>query len=101
MTHSGVAAHRLPLVGAAILLLGGKATNTWGHLLGCLAVAGIVRRRCWCCSSTCSAATRTTACIHQTLFSWVPVGGLHVDFGLQLDQLVDVFRAADHRASAR
>src|ERR1700752_1442153 len=25
--------------------------------------------------------------IHETLFSWVPVGGLHVDFGLQLDAL--------------
>ena len=25
--------------------------------------------------------------VHETLFSWVPVGGLHVDFGLQLDQL--------------
>jgi NADH-quinone oxidoreductase subunit L len=24
---------------------------------------------------------------HETLFSWVPVAGLHVDFGLQLDQL--------------
>jgi NADH-quinone oxidoreductase subunit L len=25
--------------------------------------------------------------VHETLFSWVPVGGLHVDFGLQLDAL--------------
>ncbi len=25
--------------------------------------------------------------VHQTLFSWVPVGELQVDFGLQLDQL--------------
>jgi NADH-quinone oxidoreductase subunit L len=25
--------------------------------------------------------------VHEKLFSWVPVGGLHVDFGLQLDQL--------------
>ena len=25
--------------------------------------------------------------IHEALFSWVPVGGLQVDFGLQLDQL--------------
>ena len=24
---------------------------------------------------------------HEKLFSWVPVGELHVDFGLQLDQL--------------
>ena len=25
--------------------------------------------------------------MHETLFTWVPVGGLQVDFGLQLDQL--------------
>ena len=25
----------LPLAGAVVLLLGGKATNAWGHLLGC------------------------------------------------------------------
>ena len=25
--------------------------------------------------------------VHETLFSWVPVAGLQVDFGLQLDQL--------------
>ena len=30
----------LPLAGAVILLLGGKATNAWGHLLGCAAVIG-------------------------------------------------------------
>ncbi|WP_240163727.1 hypothetical protein, partial [Mycolicibacterium sphagni] len=28
----------LPLAGAVILLLGGKATNAWGHLLGCATV---------------------------------------------------------------
>src|SRR5215475_15893314 len=26
----------LPLAGAVILLLGGRRTNRWGHLLGCL-----------------------------------------------------------------
>jgi NADH-quinone oxidoreductase subunit L len=76
----------LPAAGAAILLLGGRRTDRWGHLLGCTAavasfgvgltfLAEMLRR---------SSADRT---IGQTLFSWVPVGGLHVDFGLQLDQL--------------
>ena len=27
----------LPLFGAAVLLLGGRRTNSWGHLLGVLA----------------------------------------------------------------
>ena len=25
----------LPVAGAMVLLLGGRATNAWGHLLGC------------------------------------------------------------------
>jgi len=76
----------LPLAGAVVLLLGGKATNAWGHLLGCAAAvasfvvgallfAGMLGR---------GAEDRT---IHETLFSWVPVAQLQVDFGLQLDQL--------------
>jgi NADH-quinone oxidoreductase subunit L len=76
----------LPAAGAAILLLGGRRTDRWGHLLGCATalasfgvgltlLAEMLRR---------SSNDRT---IGQTLFSWVPVGGLHVDFGLQLDQL--------------
>ncbi len=76
----------LPLAGGAILLLAGRRSDSWGHLLGCLAalasfVAGValfvdmVGR---------GAGDRV---VHEALFSWVPVGGLHVDFGLQLDPL--------------
>jgi NADH-quinone oxidoreductase subunit L len=76
----------LPLAGAALLLLSGKRSNAWGHLLGCAAslasfavgavlFAGMLGR---------SGEDRA---VHEKLFSWVPVGGLHVDFGLQLDQL--------------
>ena len=76
----------LPLAGAAILLLSGKRSNPWGHLLGCAAslasfAAGAVL---FIDMLTRDGQERT---IHETLFSWVPVGGLHVDFGLQLDQL--------------
>ncbi|MDV3126704.1 NADH-quinone oxidoreductase subunit L [Mycobacterium sp. 21AC1] len=76
----------LPAAGALILLLSGRRSDRWGHLLGCAAsisafvvgavlFAGMLGR---------SPQDRT---IHENLFSWVPVGGLHVDFGLQLDQL--------------
>ncbi|WP_406230808.1 NADH-quinone oxidoreductase subunit L [Nocardia sp. NBC_01009] len=76
----------LPLAGAVILLLGGKYTDKWGHLLGTVAalasfvVAGM---------AFFSMLDRDNAerAIHQDLFSWVPVPGLEVDFGLQLDQL--------------
>ncbi len=76
----------LPLAGAAILLLGGKATNAWGHLLATAAVIG---------SFICGAVLFTdlldrpaeSRALHSTLFSWVPVGVLKVDFGAQLDAL--------------
>ena len=77
----------LPLAGAAILLLSGQRYRPVGSPAG-------LRRRRWrrspsgrCCSSTCSAGPARTGRSHEKLFSWVPVGGLQVDFGLQLDQL--------------
>uniref|UniRef100_A0A5Q5CDJ8 NADH dehydrogenase subunit L n=1 Tax=Mycobacterium sp. (strain JLS) TaxID=164757 RepID=A0A5Q5CDJ8_MYCSJ len=76
----------LPLAGAVVLLLAGRRSDRWGHLLGTAAAvasfvvgavlfAGMVGR---------PAEDRA---VHETLFSWVPVGDLQVDFGLQLDQL--------------
>ncbi|AEV70899.1 proton-translocating NADH-quinone oxidoreductase, chain L [Mycolicibacterium rhodesiae NBB3] len=76
----------LPLAGATILLLGGRRTNGWGHLLGTAASL---------CSFAVGAVLFTDMLgreaehrtVHETLFSWVPVASLQVDFGLQLDQL--------------
>jgi NADH-quinone oxidoreductase subunit L len=76
----------LPLAGAVVLLLGGRATNAWGHLLGCAtAIAsfavgvvlfvGLLGRG------------PEDRVLHETLFSWVPVAQLQLDFGLQLDAL--------------
>ncbi|PTR26577.1 NADH dehydrogenase subunit L [Rhodococcus sp. OK519] len=76
----------LPLLGAAVLLLAGRRSDRWGHLLGCatplasfaLAAAmfvDMVGR---------DAADRV---MQQDLFTWLPVAGLQVDFGLRLDQL--------------
>jgi NADH-quinone oxidoreductase subunit L len=76
----------LPLLGAVILLLGGKATNAWGHLLGCATVLAsfVVGAVLFVDQLNRVAENRE---IHEHLFSWVPVGQLQVDFGLQLDQL--------------
>ncbi len=76
----------LPLAGAAILLLGGRRTNGWGHLLGCAASLGsfVVGAVLFADMLGRDAEHRA---VHESLFSWVPVGGLQVDFGLQLDQL--------------
>jgi NADH-quinone oxidoreductase subunit L len=75
-----------PLAGAAILLLAGRRTDSWGHLLGCLASlasfgAGVVL------FVDMLARHAEDRIVHEALFSWVPVGGLQVDFGLQLDAL--------------
>src|ERR1700759_2359494 len=76
----------LPAAGAAILLLGGRRTDPWGHLLGCataLASFGVgVTLLVEMLGRHGDART-----ISQNLFSWVSVGNLHVDFGLQIDQL--------------
>ncbi|KUI48584.1 NADH:ubiquinone oxidoreductase subunit L [Mycobacterium sp. GA-1199] len=76
----------LPLAGATILLLGGRRTDAWGHLLGCAAAIGafVVGVVLFVDMLGRDAEHRT---IHEALFSWVPVGGLQVDFGMQLDAL--------------
>ena len=76
----------LPLAGAALLLLGGRATDAWGHLLGlAAAVASFVVAVVLFGRLLGRPADDRT--LHQTLFSWVPAGDLRVDFGLQVDQL--------------
>ena len=76
----------LPLAGAAILLLAGKRSNSWGHLLGCAASLGsfLVGAVLFTDMLGRDPEHRT---IHETLFTWLHVGSLQVDFGLQLDQL--------------
>ena len=76
----------LPLAGAAILLLAGRRTDAWGHLLGCAtAIASFVVGAVLFFDMLGRDAEHRA--VHETMFSWVPVGGLQVDFGMQLDQL--------------
>lgn len=76
----------LPLAGAVLLLVGGKRTDRWGHLLGTAAAAAsfVVGAALFAGMLGRGADERA---VHETLFSWVPVADLQVDFGLQLDQL--------------
>ncbi|MDA4103884.1 NADH-quinone oxidoreductase subunit L [Mycolicibacterium monacense] len=76
----------LPLAGAVVLLLAGRRSDRWGHLLGTAAavasfVVGVVL------FAGMLGRPAEDRAVHETLFSWVPVGDLQVDFGLQLDQL--------------
>ncbi|GLB84284.1 NADH-quinone oxidoreductase subunit L [Mycobacterium kiyosense] len=76
----------LPLAGAAILLFGGRRTDAFGHWLGTLAALSAFGVGATLLAEMLGRGEgdRTIA---QTVYSWIPVGGLHVDFGLQIDQL--------------
>jgi NADH-quinone oxidoreductase subunit L len=76
----------LPAAGAAILLLGGRRTDAWGHLLGCATALASFGVGLTLLSDLLSRHGDARTII-QNLFSWIPVGGLQVDFGMQIDQL--------------
>jgi NADH-quinone oxidoreductase subunit L len=75
-----------PLFGAVVLLLGGRATNAWGHLLGCLTViASFVYGAMLFFSSTGMAESERVQ--NVSMFDWIPVDQLQVEFGLRVDPL--------------
>ncbi len=76
----------LPLAGAAVLMLAGRRSDRWGHLLGCATAVASFGVAVALFVGMLGRAADDRA-LHETLFSWVPVAGLQVDFGLQLDQL--------------
>lgn len=80
----------LPLLGAVMLLLIGRRANAWGHLLGCATALAAFGVALW---QFVEMAGRPPAerAAGQTLFTWISVGELHVDFGLRLDELSMVF----------
>jgi NADH-quinone oxidoreductase subunit L len=80
----------VPAVSAAILLLGGKATDAWGHLLGALApvisfVFGVVL---FFQMQGRSGEERSET---VRLFEWFSVGSIKVDFTLLIDPLSILF----------
>ena len=75
-----------PLAGAVILLLGGRRTNAWGHLLGALmpVAAFVYGLLAFIAMLGYPAATRARD-LH--IFQWISVGRFNVDIGLLLDPL--------------
>jgi NADH-quinone oxidoreductase subunit L len=76
----------LPLLGAVVLLLGGRRTNGWGHLLGAALpgasfVLGVVQ------FFALLGRDGDDRAISQHLYSWIHVAGFQVDAGLLVDQL--------------
>jgi NADH-quinone oxidoreductase subunit L len=76
----------LPLFGAAVLLLAGRRSDKWGHLLATALSASSFGVGLYQLSQMLSRPTEERA-ITQKLFSWINVGTFNVDAGLLLDQL--------------
>jgi NADH-quinone oxidoreductase subunit L len=75
-----------PLAGAVILLLGGKRTNAWGHLVG---VAMPVAAFCYGVLAFIAMLGYPAGRRGRdlTIFTWISVGRFHVNIGLLLDPL--------------
>src|SRR5260221_11266148 len=74
------------VAGAAIRLLGGKRSNSWGHLVGvAMPVASFVYAVIAYAEMLGDPASQRARDLH--LFSWIPAGGLQVHIGLLLDPL--------------
>ncbi|MEO8105966.1 MAG: NADH-quinone oxidoreductase subunit L, partial [Actinomycetes bacterium] len=80
----------LPLFGAAVLLLGGRRTNSFGPLFATLLVGGsfLLGFLQFLQMVGQPATERSFA---QTLFTWAPIGDFSVDVGFQLDPLSMAF----------
>ncbi|AJC57592.1 NADH-quinone oxidoreductase subunit L [Streptomyces sp. 769] len=79
-----------PLVGAALLLCGGKRLDRTGHWIGSLlAVASFAVAVVLFADMLGKGAEHRA--LHQHLFSWIPVGGFRADVAFQLDQLSMTF----------
>jgi NADH-quinone oxidoreductase subunit L len=76
----------LPLFGSVVLLLAGRKSDRWGHLLATGLSAASFGLGIYEFSQMLSRANDQRA-VTQKLFSWIAVGNFQVDAGLMLDQL--------------
>jgi NADH-quinone oxidoreductase subunit L len=80
----------LPAFGALVLLVGGRRTDRWGHWLGVGTVfAAFAVGLAILFEMLALAPEQRTS--EQSLYSWIPVGALDIDFGLRIDPLSVTF----------
>ncbi|MEZ0093980.1 NADH-quinone oxidoreductase subunit L [Streptacidiphilus sp. EB129] len=79
-----------PLAGAAVLLLGGRRLDAFGHWLGVLAATASFAVGLTLFFSMLGRPVGSRP-ISDHLFTWVPVAGFQAQVGFQLDQLSVVF----------
>ncbi|URN15495.1 MULTISPECIES: NADH-quinone oxidoreductase subunit L [Streptomyces] len=79
-----------PLLGAAVLLCGGRRLDRYGHWIGTLLAAAsfVVGAVLFADMLGRDAGDRA---LHQRLFAWVPVEGFQADVAFHLDQLSMTF----------
>jgi NADH-quinone oxidoreductase subunit L len=78
----------LPLAGAAVLLLGGRRTDRWGHLLGVATVGISFVIGLLCTIQLAGTATKSAG---VDLFTFIDVGSLNIQIGLLFDPLSAAF----------
>ncbi|MGH3280115.1 MAG: NADH-quinone oxidoreductase subunit L [Trebonia sp.] len=79
-----------PVFGTAVLLLGGRRTNRWGHLLGVLmSLASFVYGVIAFITLLSYSAPDRSRDLH--MYSWVPVAGFQANIGILLDPLSITF----------
>jgi NADH-quinone oxidoreductase subunit L len=76
----------LPLLGAAVLLLGGRRTDAWGHWLGVAmpVLAFVIGLLEFIALLGRDGEDRS---VSQNLFTWIPAGSFHVNVAFLLDPL--------------
>src|SRR6201987_3190885 len=73
-----------PVFGAAVLLLGGRRTDKWGHLLG---VAMALPSFVYGVSAFFTLLSYTDRSRDLHMFSWIPVNGFQANIGILIDPL--------------
>src|SRR5246127_4518976 len=75
-----------PVFGAAVLLLGGRRTDKWGHLLGCaMSLASFVYGVIAFFTLLSYPSADRSRELH--MYSWIPVSGFQANIGILLDPL--------------
>ncbi len=79
----------IPLASAAILLLAGRRADKWGHLLGVASVgAAFILGLIYFFALRGLSGSRTA---ELTLWKFIPVGALQINFGFLFDPLAAIF----------
>ncbi len=80
----------IPLVVAAVLLLGGRVTNSWGHWLGVLGAVGSFAVALALFIQMLGAEVSDRA-VQVPMFDWIQVGTMDLSAALLVDQLSILF----------